>query len=151
MQPAPYLVPLMAEVGSLSVQEELLQRLIELPDDLFLGDSHVTLKALNHRIGRRSYRIGELCLATSWRTFHQQGLTHTGRQIHHFQRDGIDDVACRTQLRGEFAGRREHVGFLSSWKLQRKRLFCICCCGAFAAIRQPYMLVRFDAWSAGSK
>ena len=85
-----------------------------LPMTFFFGDSHVTLKALNHRIGRRRYRIGQLGLATSWRTFHQQWLAHTGRQIHHLQRDWIDDVACRTQLRGEFACRREHVGFLSS-------------------------------------
>jgi hypothetical protein len=100
--------------GSRPVQEEFLQRLIELADDLFFGNSHVALKSFNHRIGCRGYRIGQLRLATSWRTFHQQWLAHTGCQIHHLERDWIDDVACRTQLRGEFACRREHVGFLSS-------------------------------------
>src|SRR5271157_5069931 len=103
MQSAPYLVPLLAEVGGLSVQEELLQRLVEFPDDLLLGDSHVALKSFNHRVGRRSYCIGQLGLAATWRTFHQQWLPHTGRQIHHFQGDWIDDVACRAELRGEFA------------------------------------------------
>ena len=114
MQSAPYPVPVLAEVVGLSVQEELLQRFIEFPDDLFFSDSHVALEALNHRIGRCGYRIGQLGLATSRRTFHQQWFAHTGRQIHHLQRDRIDDVTCRTQLRGEFACRREHVGFLSS-------------------------------------
>src|SRR5271166_6444999 len=103
MQPVPYLLPVLAEVGGLSVQVELLQRLVEFPDDLLFADSHVALKTLNHRIGSRGYRIGQLCLATSWRAFHQQWLAHTGRQIHHLQRDWIDDVACRTQLRGEIA------------------------------------------------
>src|SRR5664280_240261 len=114
MHPATYLVPVLAEVGGLSIQEEFLQRLIELADDLFFGNSHVTLEPLNHSIGRRGYRVGQLRLATSWRTFHQQWLAHTGRQIHHFQRYWIDDVACRTELGGKFACRREHVGFLSS-------------------------------------
>src|SRR5271165_1460640 len=114
MQPVPYLLPVLAEVGGLSVQKEFLQRLIELADDLLLGDSHVALKALHNRIGRRGYCIGQFGLATSWRTFNEKWLAHTGRQIHHFQRDWIDDVAGRTQLRGEFACRREHVGFLSS-------------------------------------
>ena len=114
MQSVPDLVPVLAEVGGLRVQEELLQRLVEFSDDLLFGDSHVTLKSLNHRIGRRGYCIGQLGLATSWRTFHQQWLAHTGCQIHHLQRDWIDDVACRTQLCGEFACRREHVGFPQS-------------------------------------
>src|SRR5271165_7500743 len=83
VQSPPYLVPLLAEVGSLRVQEELLQRLVEFPDDLFFGDSHVALKALNYRVGRGRYRIGQLGLATSWRTFHQQWLAHARRQIHH--------------------------------------------------------------------
>src|ERR1035438_3240957 len=39
-----------------------------------------------------------------------QWLAHTGRQIHHLQSDWIDDVACRTQLRSEFACRREQIG-----------------------------------------
>src|SRR5271166_5566878 len=151
MQPTPYLVPVLAEVGSLSVEEELLQRLVEFPDDLFFGDSHVALEALNYRVGRGRYRIGQLGLATSWRTFHQQWLAHARRQIHHLQRDGIDDVACRTQLRGEFACRREHVGFLSSCKLQRKRSFCICWFVGFTVIRQSFTLVRSHVGSVGAK
>ncbi len=114
VQPAPYPVPVLAEVVGLSVKEELLQRLIEFPDHLFFGDAHVALEPLNHRVGCRGYRVGQLGLATSRRTFHQQWLAHTGREIHHLERDRIDDVTCRTQLRGEFACRREHVGFLSS-------------------------------------
>src|SRR5271157_396673 len=114
MQPTLYLVPVLAEVGSLSVEEELLQRLIEFPDDLLFGDSHVALEALNYGIGRRRYRIGQFGLAAPWRTFHQQWLAHASRQIHHLQRHWVDDVACRTQLSGKFACRREHVGFLSS-------------------------------------
>ncbi len=46
MQPTPDLVPVLAEVGGLSVQEEPLQRLIEVPDDLLFGDSQVALQAL---------------------------------------------------------------------------------------------------------
>src|SRR5208283_2873488 len=65
VQPVPYLVPVLAEVSGLSVQEELLQRFIEFPDDLLFGDSHVALEALNHRISRGGYRIGQLGLATS--------------------------------------------------------------------------------------
>src|SRR5271169_1406900 len=44
-----------------------------------------------------------LRLSASGRTFDQQWLAHTGCQVHHLQRDWIDDVACRTQLCGEFA------------------------------------------------
>src|SRR5664279_594724 len=91
VQPVPDLLPVLAEVGGLRVQVELLQRLVEFSDDFLFGDSHVTLKSFNHRIGSRGYRVGQLGLATSWRTFHQQWLTHASRQIHHFQRHWIDD------------------------------------------------------------
>src|SRR5208283_2139847 len=40
--------------------------------------------------------------------------------------------------------------FLSSLKLQRKRLFCICWCADFRVIQQPYRLVRFHVGCAGS-
>src|SRR5664279_3489742 len=151
VQPVPDLLPVLAEVGGLRVQKKLLQRLVEFSDDLLFGNSHVALQALNHGIGRRGHRIGQLSLATSWRTFHQQWLAHTGCQINHLQRDWIDDVACRSQLRGEFACRREQVGFLSSWKLHRKLCFCICWCADFAVIRQPCRWVPFHVGSAGAK
>src|SRR5271165_5715564 len=50
VQPAPDLLPVLAEVGGLSVQEELLQRFIKFSNDLFFGDPHVALQALNHGI-----------------------------------------------------------------------------------------------------
>ena len=95
--------------------------------------------------------LGQFGLAASWRTLHQQWLAHARRQIHHLQRHWIDDVPCRTQLGGEFAWRREHVGFLSSRKLHRKRHFCICWFVDFSVIQQPYRLVRFHVGCAGSR
>ena len=96
VQPAADLVPVLAEVGGLGIEEELLQRFVEFTDDLFFGDPHIALKAFHHRIGGGSYCISQLSLATPWRTFHQQRLAHAGRQIHHIQGDWIDDVACCT-------------------------------------------------------
>src|SRR5271157_4874404 len=53
VQPVPDLLPVLSEIGGLSVQVELLQRFVEFSDDFLFCDSHVTLKSFNHRIGRR--------------------------------------------------------------------------------------------------
>src|SRR5271167_2947213 len=84
--------PRWLETAGLRFQEELLQGFVEFPDDLLLGDSHVTLQPLDDCVSRRCYRISQLGLATSWRTFYQQWFPHARCQIHHLQRDRIDDV-----------------------------------------------------------